>query len=82
MFPFSKSETGRLLDMGRMAGTEGDGDVRDVPPRWTRVFPLNGGPQFTFSAGHSFFVNCETQKKWTSCGRSFLKAEKSRDAAG
>jgi predicted 3-demethylubiquinone-9 3-methyltransferase (glyoxalase superfamily) len=43
---------------------------------------LNGGPLFAFTPAISLFVNCESSKKSTSCGRSFLQAGKKKDAVG
>jgi hypothetical protein len=45
-------------------------------------YALNGGPMFTFSPAISLFVNCETSRKWMSCGRGSPKAGRYSNAAG
>ena len=45
-----------------------------------RFIALNGGPHFKFTEAISFSVDCKTQKKWTSIGKSSLKADKKCNA--
>jgi predicted 3-demethylubiquinone-9 3-methyltransferase (glyoxalase superfamily) len=45
------------------ARPERDGNVRDIPTRWTKLFRTHGAPQFGFTPAISFFVNCETQQE-------------------
>ena len=68
---FKNSKVGTIVRYGDAGpGPKGSVMTATFQLEGQDFYALNGGPHYKFTPAISFFVNCETSRKSTSCGKN------------